>query len=62
MADQSVGCPDCVLGDQCKSMLQRPAWFICEQCGHVAIPEDVGFKCTCRNWPKVEASGLIAGR
>ena len=41
--------PHCVLGDQFRSLLLRPAWSICEQCGHVAIPEDPGFRVPCRN-------------
>jgi hypothetical protein len=49
MADQIVGCPYCMLGDQREPMLQRPGWSVCEQCGHVAIPEDPDFKCSCRN-------------
>jgi hypothetical protein len=28
--------------------LQRPSWFVCEQCGHVVIPDDPDFKCSCR--------------
>jgi hypothetical protein len=54
MADQSVSCPYCILGDQCKPMLQRPAWFICEQCGHIVIPEDPDFKCSCRDCLKLK--------
>lgn len=54
MAEQIVRCPYCVLGDQFRSMLQRPGWLICEQCGHVAIPEDPDFRCSCRNCPKVK--------
>jgi hypothetical protein len=51
MADESVRCPYCVLGElkQSRFMLKRPDWFICEQCGHVEIPEDPDFKCSCRN-------------
>jgi hypothetical protein len=39
MAEQIVRCPDCMLGDQSAPMLQRPAWFICEQCGHIVSPK-----------------------
>jgi hypothetical protein len=49
MAEQIVRCPYCTLGDQSASTLQRPAWFICEQCGHIVIPEDPDFKCACRD-------------
>ena len=54
MAEQIVRCPYCMLGDQSGTMLQRPAWFICEQCGHVVIPDDPDFKCCCRNCLKVK--------
>jgi len=48
MAAQIVRCPYCILGDQGKPMLQRPTWYVCEQCGHTVIPDDPGFKCSCR--------------
>jgi len=54
MAEQIVRCPYCMLGDQSGTMLQRPEWFICEQCGHVVIPDDPDFKCCCRNCLKVK--------
>jgi hypothetical protein len=54
MAEQIVRCPYCILGDQSGPMLQRPEWFICEQCGHVVIPDDSDFKCCCRNCLKVK--------
>ena len=38
-----------LLGDQFRTMLQRPAWFVCERCGHTVIPGDSDFKCSCRN-------------
>ena len=43
----------CVLGDDFRLMVQRPGWFICENCGHIVIPDDPGFRCSCRNCPKV---------
>ena len=46
-------CPYCVLGDDFRLMVQRPGWFICENCGHIVIPDDPGFRCSCRNCPKV---------
>ena len=53
MTEQIVGCPYCIVGDERAPMLQRTAWSICEQCGHVAIPEDPGFKCSCGNCLKL---------
>jgi hypothetical protein len=34
MADQIVRCPHCMLSGQRKPMLQRPDWYVCEQCGY----------------------------
>jgi hypothetical protein len=54
MAGQIVCCPYCMLGDQSAPMLQRPEWFICELCGHIVIPEDPDFKCSCRDCLKLK--------
>jgi len=48
MDDEIVRCPCCGLDNGFVAMLQRPSWFVCEQCGHVAIPDDPDFKCSCR--------------
>ena len=49
MADEIVRCPYCVLGDNFKQMLSRPAgWFLCKKCGHTVKPGDPDFKCSCR--------------
>jgi len=53
MAENMVHCPYCVLGDDFRLMVQRPGWFICEHCGHIVIPDDPDFRCSCRNCPKV---------
>jgi uncharacterized protein (DUF983 family) len=45
---EQIRCPHCVAGDQFRPTLLRPEWSICEQCGHVVIPEDRDFKCSCR--------------
>ena len=32
-------------------MLRRPeGWFVCQRCGHTAIPEKPEFRCFCQNW------------
>jgi hypothetical protein len=49
MAEQITYCPYCVLGDQARLMLPRPGgWFICQKCGHTAMPEKPEFKCFCQ--------------
>jgi hypothetical protein len=35
MADQSVRCPYCMLGDQRKPMLQRPDRYVRQQCRYL---------------------------
>jgi hypothetical protein len=54
MAGQIVCCPYCMLGDESAPMLQRPEWFVCERCGHIVIPEDPDFKCSCRDCLKLK--------
>jgi hypothetical protein len=53
MAEQIVRCPYCMLGDQFTPMLQRPDWYVCEQCDHTVIPDDPDFKCSCENCLKL---------
>jgi hypothetical protein len=48
MAEQIVLAPTAYWAIKGKSMLQRPTWCVCEQCGHTVIPDDPGFKCSCR--------------
>jgi hypothetical protein len=54
MAEQIEVCPYCMPGDQNRPMLQRPGWFICEQCGHAAMPDDPDFRCSCSNCSRVK--------
>jgi hypothetical protein len=54
MAEQIVRCPYCMLGDEGGPMLQRRGWLICAQCGHIVIPEDPDFKCSCRDCLKLK--------
>jgi hypothetical protein len=49
MAEEIVRCPYCVLDDHVFPMLLRPGgWFVCQKCGHTAIPEKSDFKCFCQ--------------
>jgi hypothetical protein len=48
MADQVVRCQYGVLGDQFRPMLPRgQGRFICDKCGHTAIPGKPDYKCRC---------------
>src|ERR1700727_525526 len=44
-------CPYCVDGNHGKPMVERfgGTWFRCGQCGHVVMPTESDFECTCRN-------------
>jgi len=49
MAEQIVRCPYCVLGYEFRPMLPKPeGWFICQQCGHTAMPAKSQFRCFCQ--------------
>jgi hypothetical protein len=48
MANLIVRCPYCLQGNEFRPMLQRPTWFVYEKCGHVEIPDDPDFRCSCR--------------
>ena len=44
-----VRCPYCVLGDDFRPMLPKVGGsFICQKCGHTAIPDNPDFKCFCQ--------------
>jgi hypothetical protein len=55
MEEKIVRCPYCILASDVRAMLQSPDWIICEKCGHVVIPDDPDFRCSCRNCLKCAA-------
>ncbi len=51
-------CPYCVEGNEFKVMEPREkenGWYMCENCGHLAMPQRSDFRCRC-----VKCSGLGA--
>jgi len=43
-------CPYCVEGKQFKLMEPRDkehGWYMCDKCGHLAVPDDSHFDCRC---------------
>ena len=43
-----VRCPYCVSDDEFRQMIARSdGRFVCNKCGHSAIPDDKDFKCSC---------------
>jgi hypothetical protein len=44
-----VRCPYCVQDEHFKPMLRRPdGLFVCNKCGHTAMPVKPEFKCFCQ--------------
>ena len=44
-----VRCPYCVSNDEFREMIARmDGRFVCNRCGHSAIPIDENFRCACR--------------
>jgi len=59
MTEEIVRCPYCVLDDHFRQMLCRPeGWFVCQKCGHTAMPEKPEFKCLLSEVRGVESSRL----
>jgi hypothetical protein len=52
---RKIRCPYCVDQGEFLPMQEQPNnhWFMCERCGHLVMPENAFFKCTCRNCVKV---------
>lgn len=42
-----VRCPYCVEGDGFKEMAPRSAFLLCRKCGHVVVPDDPKYVCSC---------------
>lgn len=42
-------CPYCVEGDNFKEMVVQTGgdWFLCTECGHLALPSQPAFRCLC---------------
>jgi hypothetical protein len=44
-----VQCPYCVSDDEFRRMIARvDGRFVCNKCGHSAVPKDKHFECSCR--------------
>jgi DNA-directed RNA polymerase subunit RPC12/RpoP len=46
-----IVCPYCF-----QAMVERPGWYICEQCGHTILRDDPDFKCRCQNCEALRAA------
>jgi hypothetical protein len=55
MATTVVRCPYCVSGEEFHVMASvGNGIFACAKCGHLAIPDDVNFKCHCKKCKEVQ--------
>jgi hypothetical protein len=51
-----VRCPYCVRFDHFMTMnVHSNGIYICAKCGHIAIPEDKGFRCRCDHCVALDA-------
>jgi hypothetical protein len=48
--DKLIRCPYCVEEETFKAMFRHHGgdWFVCGVCGHLSLPSDPFFECTCR--------------
>src|SRR5580698_2523018 len=51
----TIRCPYCVEIDNFLAMSQQKGddWFFCDHCGHLVLPGNPLFKCTCRNCVRI---------
>ena len=49
MAKEVIRCPYCVEHGQFRPMIPHGtgSWWMCARCGHIAMPSNPNFKCTC---------------
>lgn len=47
--DKIIRCPYCVEDRTFKAMLRHSSgdWFVCNVCGHLSLPSEPCFQCTC---------------
>jgi len=56
MAQDVVRCPYCVSSDEFRPMIAHvDGRFICNKCGHICRPRDLGHRCKCPNCQKLSS-------
>jgi hypothetical protein len=59
--EMAIRCPYCVLGYEFRPMVAHAdGKFVCNKCGHLAIPSDNNFECAC--WRCLELRALDSRR
>jgi hypothetical protein len=56
-----IRCPYCVATGNFKIMAMQPAgdWYLCDQCGHLALPSNSLFHCTCAKCVGLQGAQVI---
>jgi hypothetical protein len=56
-----IRCPYCVDTDNFKVMAMQPAgdWYLCDRCGHLALPSNSLFHCTCAKCVGLKSAQVI---
>jgi hypothetical protein len=51
-----IRCPYCVERGQFMPMAERSGgdWSLCDSCGHLVVPQNPAFKCTCAHCVQIE--------
>jgi len=52
-----IRCPYCVDRDEFKIMIMRPTHFVCEKCGHIAVPTNPTYECPCPKCKQLKRAG-----
>jgi hypothetical protein len=56
-----IRCPYCVLEVQFRPMVPHlDGRFICDKCGHLSLPRDRSFSCSCRKCVELQASRIYS--
>jgi len=52
-----VRCPYCAEGNEFKIMIARATHFVCEKCGHTAVPVSLTYECPCPKCKELKLRG-----
>jgi len=54
-----IRCPYCALGVQFRPMVAHlDGRYICDKCGHLALPRDANFRCSCQKCVALQSSRI----
>lgn len=61
----TIRCPYCVEGNSFKAMIVQGSgedWYMCVRCGHLIMPTNPSFECTCAGCVRLTSLLLIRRR